>query len=646
MNAKFPKLFEPGLIGKLEVKNRLIKAPTHTGYAGRDGAVTDRLLRHYREIARGGVGLIIMEYCYIDNKASKSHNCQLGISDDEFLPGLAWLATAIQENGAKAGLQLAHGGRQVFLPYLPAKMPSRVPWEAMLARGAPVPQELTFEETVEIVQAFGDAALRAKQAGYDLVELHAGHGYLITQFLSPYTNHRTDWYGGSLKNRMRFLMEIVDNVRKKVGDDYPLSVRLSGSEYIPGGLEIDDTIQIAKALQDRGGDILHMSGGIHQTTDKQLSPIYWPQAYNIWAAEAVKKAVSLPIIGSGSINTPELAEQILEEGKADFISLGRPLLVDPYFPQKAKEGRSEDIRPCIRGCHGCVFTPTGVVTCEINPMVGNEGELPLTPAIKSKKVVVVGGGPAGMEAAAIATSRGHRVTIFEKRKLGGRLFEASFPDFKADIKLLIRYLVTQVEKAGIPVIFEEATAEKILASQPDAVILAAGAAPVVIDVPGLDKSLVRGALDILNGAKTGQEVVIIGGGMVGSEIALLLGEQGKKVTIVEMLAKITPMPEERKGPRNAYFERLAKCQYPLKVMTETRLEAIMDTGVIVSARDGRKSELKANNVVLALGFRADKSLYNELKTHEGLEVYTVGDYVKPREIYDAIHEGSAIARLI
>ncbi len=644
MNPKYPRLFQTGYIGRLQLKNRLVKAATVTGLAGMDGCVTERLIRHYAELARGGAGLITTGATYIDDIASEGYY-QLGVSRNEHRPGLMWLADTIKVNGARACLQLHHCGIQRTLRAPPIKSASRIPWAQLYAGGAPFPEELTFEEIREIVKAFGNAALRAKQAGFDMIEVHGGHGYLVTDFLSPHYNKRTDWYGGSLTNRMRFLLEIVADIRTKIGHDYPLSIRLSGSDYEEEDpITIDETKEVAKALEKAGVNVLHMSGGDHQHIDKESVSAYWPLAYNVWAAEEVKKVVKIPVIASGAITSPELAEKILEEGKGDFIGMGRPLLADPYFPQKAQEGRPEDICPCIRCCD-CTErgVKIGSINCAVNVAVGKEEQFRIAPAAKRKKVAVVGGGPAGMEAARVAALKGHEVTLFEKRKLGGMLIEASTPDFKADIRRLIDYLSTQVKKAGVKIVEGEATSQTIKDGEFEVVIVATGSTPSVPDVPGLSKPFVIGALDVLHGAQTGKDVIVVGGGLPGCDIALFQAEQGKRVTIVEMMDEIAQ--HMSLANKLAFFERLYKQE--VEIRTGVRLEEIVDGGIVVSDRVGGRSEIKSDSVVLAVGLTPNRKLFDELAQVPGLEAFAVGGCAEPgKMIYDAIHEGYGAAFVI
>jgi len=599
------------------------------------------MIKHYREIASGGVGLVMVEFSHVDKKSSKSNYCQLSVAGDEYIPGLSWLAMTIKQNGAKAGLQISHAGGQRYLMTPPKKVPSRAFWEAIQGKGEPAPEELTFEEIEEIVEAFGDAALRAKKAAFDLVEVHACHGYLITEFLSPATNRRTDQYGGPFENRIRLLTEIVENVREKVGLDYPITVRLNGSEYLEGGITIEESSETARILEKNGVNAVHISGGTHRNSDKLVVPMYWSRGYQVWAAEAIRRAVQIPVIASGSVTTPELAEEILKEKKADFISLARPLLADPFFPKKTEEGRSEDITPCIRCNVGCQGRPEGSLTCTVNIAAGKEDEFKIKPLVKRKKVAVIGGGPAGMEAARVAAMMGHQVILFEKRKMGGMLIEASVPEFKADLRLLINYLSAQLKKLKVKVLHEEADVETIKRRAVEVVIIAGGGTQIVPDVPGIDKPITVSALDVLHGDKVGKEVIVVGGGLVGCETALFLAEQNKKVTIVEMLEQVLPEMNVA-GPRSAFFERLNK--HRVRIETNTKLDEITKDGIVATNREGKKTKFKGNTVVLALGLKSDSKLYDEITSLPKIAVYSVGDYAEPRNIYDALHEGHLTAR--
>ena len=648
MQTRFPKLFEPGLIGNVRLKNRVIKAPQHTGLANPDGSVTDRMLRYYKDVALGGVSMVIVEYAWIDNDASRASPCQLGIASMDHIPGLSLLAQTIQANGAKAAIQISHAGRQKFTLSRPIKAPSAVPWEEIYAAGCPPPDELTFEEIQQIVKSFGDAAKRAQTADFDMVEIHACHGYLISNFLSPRTNKRTDWYGGSLENRMRFLLEVIAEILRQVGPDYPVCVRVSGIDYEPDGTKIEETIELCKRLEALGVAAIHMSGGNHHQTIHEVSPMGMSLAHNVWAAEAVKKEIEIPVIASGSITSPELAEKILSDGKGDFIGLGRPLWADPYWPQKAMEGRPEDIRPCIRCNDGCLARgdhQAKTISCSVNVAVCREDEFQITKAEHPKNVAVIGGGPAGMEAARVCALRGHKVTLYEKREMGGVLIEASVPEFKApDLKPLINYLSTQIKKLKIKVIHEEATSQAIKNGGFDAVIVATGANPIIPeDVQGITSAKGTSAFQVLNGkAKLGQKIAVIGGGIVGTEVGLFLAEQGKEVVFVEMLD--TFMNDITFDGKLVYEERFKNLN--VSIHTGKRLESLSDKGITVVDRYGIRTTITADTVVLAAGSRPNRDLIDSLKNESDLQVFEAGDCTKPRKIFDAIHEGHLAAKLL
>ncbi len=636
MSKMFPNLFSPAKIGTLTLKNRILKAPQSSGMSNMDGTVSERLVRYYRDQAAGGAGCIVVEYAYVDDIGAKSAHCHLGISSNEHIPGLAWLAENIREMGAAPAIQIEHCGRQKFLGTQPICAPSALPWPKLWDQYGvqAVPHVLTIEEIQDIVHAFGDSALRAKKAGFELVEIHGAHGYLLTNFFSPHTNHRTDLYGGSLENRMRIYVEIVRDVRKKVGPDFPVTIRLSGTDYEPDGFPIEDTIAMAKVLEREGIDAFHISGGDHHTMIHQVSPMAMSLCHNTWAAEAIKKEVSVPVIASGSITLPEYAEEIIASGKGDFVGLGRPLWADPEWPNKAAADHPEDIRPCIRCNEGCLertFFNYKAITCAVNPVVSREGELKITPAPVKKKVAVVGGGTAGMEAARVLKLRGHDVTIYEEKpENGGLLHEAAAPEFKADIRPFMKYQMTALEKLGVPVLREKADVAKLAAY--DVVICATGSLPIIPNIPGVEKPIAVDCLSAINGAKpVGKKIVVIGGGLVGTETALDLAENGHSVTLVEMLPKI--MKDVAVTDFLAYSERIAKTD--MRILTETRLEEVLDNGARVSSKKGEEI-IEADTVILALGLKAEQGLYNELIA-AGKEAYLVGDAVKAGKIFDAIH---------
>ncbi len=414
--------------------------------------------------------MVIVEYCYVDDIAAKANDAQIGISNDTHQSGLYWLANAIKSAGARVILQVVHAGRQKFSGAPPYKSAYSSPWPDIYRFGGSIPAELTIEEIQQLIKDFGSAAFRVKQCNFDGCEIHGGHGYLITNFLQK-GNERKDWYGGSFDNRKRFLIQVYEEIRHRVGPDYVVGVRLSGTDYDPvNPIPIEETVRICQELEYLGINYIHVSGGIHEFGHKETVVMYLPHAYQAWASEKIKEAVKIPVICSGSLNYPELAEEILRDNKGDFVGLARPLVADPYWPVKAQEGRPEDIRPCIR-CTECAQTP--FTTCTVNATTCREGQLgEIREAIVKKKVAIVGGGPAGMEAARVAALKGHNVTLYEKRELGGRLVEAAVPDFKEDLRPLIKYFTTQLAKTGVKVIKGEATLKTLKSGQYDTVIVA------------------------------------------------------------------------------------------------------------------------------------------------------------------------------
>ncbi|KUO77236.1 MAG: NADH oxidase [Desulfosporosinus sp. BRH_c37] len=640
MNKQFPVLFSPYMIGNVEIKNRICKAPQTCGLSNLDGSVSSRLVRYYEDLAKGEVGMIIVEYAYIDKLYSKSASNQLAICDNEYMVGLGWLADTIKNCGSVPCIQIEHCGRQRFLGP-PMKSASPNPWPLMYERygSAAIPGELTIPEIDEIVEAFGKAAWRAKTAGFEVVEIHGAHGYLITNFLSPFTNQRNDWYGGNRENRFRFLEQVFTRCKEYVGKDFPVIVRLSGSDYEPNGMTIDDTIYYCKRLEELGCAAIDVSGGDHHQMVHQVTPMQLSKGHNVWAAEAIKKELNIPVFATGSITLPEYAEEILESGKGDFISMGRPLFADPFWAKKAKEGRPEDIAPCIRCNEGCLDRGNHLgksVSCTMNVALGGfEDALAIKPANTPKKIAVIGGGPAGMEAARVAALRGHDVTLYEKRKLGGYLHEASVPEFKADIRNALKYFVTQVDKLKVKVINEEATDLNLKEGGFDTVIVATGSAPVKLPVPGSDRENVFIAVDVLDGKTPVPKgkIVVIGGGLIGTEVAVDYGiKSGNDVTIVEMLPKIM---SDCSDSDNIVYSGMIN-EHSIKVMTSARVVEITPEGVVVDC--GGKKVIPADYILVAVGMKPQSDIYFDLK-EAGVDVIRVGDCIKPGKIFDAVHTG-------
>ena len=633
------KLLEPITIRGVEFKNRIVMAPMQVGVGMRGR----RARNYYLERARGGVGTVIMAGTSVDVFASDEAWGRAGGVED-FINSMRPFTDDFQKLSVKIGIQLWHGNQ------FPAGTGAPGSPQGELVGPSPADdgrRELTVPEIKTIISRFAQASAGARRAGFDFIEVHGAHGYLVCQFFSPATNKRHDNYGGDLSGRMRFGTECVSAIREAVGDDFPVFYRIGAWEDLPGGITTDDSVRFSAGLEKAGADAIHVSLGATTGTGMTSSPgPDQPEAAFVSLAEAIKHQVKIPVIAVGRFKTPQVAEDTLAQGKADMIALGRQLIADPYWAEKVAGGRAEDIIPCI-SCNNC-FLPirTGVnLRCSVNAVTGSEGEFTIEPASKPKKVMVVGGGPAGMEAARVAALRGHKVTLYEKQsELGGQLLLAAVPPYKHELASLNSYLVHQLEKTDARVkLGVEVTPDEIEKERPDALVISAGSVPMTPEIPGIDTGRVVNAGDVLSGKATvGERVVVIGGELVGCETADFLSRQGKKVTVLrrgpEMATKVNS------PNRQALLARLRENGVSM-ITGIARYEAITEDGLVIVDGDGKQRMLEADTVVLAAGAVPDDRLAKAI-AGKVAEVHLAGDCARPGRILEAIHDGSRIGREI
>ncbi|MCL4482814.1 MAG: FAD-dependent oxidoreductase [Bacteroidetes bacterium] len=649
----------------MELKNRIIMSPMGSFSHGPEGEITERTVNYYAERAKGGVGFIICQSSIIMAE-SKIPN-RPSVYDDKFIPGLRRVADAIHSYNCKAAFQIVHHGKllidhvdQDHPSGIKAFAPSAIPrllrnidlsqgQEAgsFWVRGNAFPLEAGKEDIERIIQAFAEGARRIKEAGFDAVEIHGGHGYLISQFLSPLHNHRQDEYGGSSENRARFACEIIRAVRAKVGPDFTVIFRLSGSDFMTGGINITECVGQAPLFEKAGADALDISASEQGSIDWQYPSFLFPAGPLVHLAEAIKKVVSIPVIAVAKLGDPRIANEVLEAGKADFIALGRSFLADPAWPKKVENEQYDDIRSCIY-CVNCLnFEAHPEILkyglhCSVNPAVLREQEFSLSPAPNPKKVCVIGCGPAGMEAARTLAERGHSVTIYEKNSyFGGQWFIASNQRQKRnDYSKLLTYLERGLQNAGVSVrLNTEATLELVKSEQPDAVVVATGATPITLDDCITDGSPVAANDVILGNVSVGNKVIVIGGRHLGMEIADQLADEGKNVTLVSRRSI------GRNVERNVYLTlRNRLIAKEVKLFPCCPLIEIREKGIYVVYQNDLVF-LEADSIVMAVGVKANNELFNQLK-NQVKELYQIGDCVQPRDVMAAIREGAETGRII
>ncbi len=660
-------LFTPLTIGSLEIKNRIFMPAMHLNMA-QNYKVTDRLLDFYAARARGGAGMITVGYASVDELSA--YPAHIGAHRDDYIPGLARLAAVIRESGARAAVQLNHAGRYNHSMALGGKKPVAPSAIASRLTGE-TPRELTVQEIEQVIGAFAAAAGRVQTAGFDAVEILAGTGYLISEFLSPLTNQREDNYGGSMENRMRFGLDVVQAVRNRVGADFPLLVRLNGNDFMPGGIGRKELQDFAVQLEAAGADALCVNVGWHEATVPQIVTKV-PRGVYGYLAQGIRQRVEVPVIASHRINDPATAREMIAQGQCDAVTMGRALIADPELPRKSQAGREAEIIHCVacgQGCFDNLFRMRPV-ECLCNPRAGYEAATAAVPSLAPRKVLVVGGGPAGMAAALAAAEQGHRVVLAERNgRLGGQLELAGAPPGREELAQLAEDLARQVGGHDIEVLLQtEVDADFVQQQQADVVLLATGGQSVRPPIPGAGQPHVLQAWDVLLGqTQPGRRVVIIGGGAVGIETALALAEAGTlsaealkfllvhnaespadllelatrgnhEVILVEMLKELGV--NFGKTTRWGMLQDLKR--YGVQTRVATKVVEITEGGLILEDTTGRQ-ELTADSVILAVGTQPHNPL-QQLLQQQGIPCQVIGDAGQVGMVIDAIHQGFKAGR--
>ena len=643
MNLQYPHLFAPLQIGNLYLKNRIFAAPTGMMSLTPQGHLTDDNMAYYGRKAAGGAAVVTLGESIVDTPTGRSHDRQVAMDDPHILPCLSRTVDAINRGGAVANIELSHGGMYAGLASIggentASKGTAYGASDLTLPTGEQV-HEMPQEMIYHIVDSWGKAAAVAKRAGFGLVMIHAGHGWLFNQFLSPLYNHRKDEFGGSLENRARFLSLALDAVRKNVGRNFPIELRMNGEDFMEGGMHLDDYKELALMLEDKV-DLFHISCGSHDAEGlfvRTHPSMFLPHGCNVYLAAEIKKVVHKPVACVGALDDPAQCEEIIASGQADVVEIARGLIADPDFPKKAYAGKAGEITPCLR-CFVCLGgnTERNHIRCTVNPVIGHElfNQCLPAPAERRKKVLVAGGGPGGMEAAITAAGRGHQVILCEAGdSLGGSIKHARFVDFKADLNSFLECMKRRTEACGAEIrLNTKVTRSLVEKENPDVLVIAIGAEPFFPPIPGIDGPNVLLAPEAEeHPEKLGSRIVVLGGGLVGCEAAINLKNQGRQVTIVEMQSGLAL--EVNEFHRMALEQQLAG----IPAYLNTSAVSVEPFGLVCSGPDGDRIELPADQIICAAGLRPRRAETNEL-VNLTPEYFVVGDCKSPRQITQAMSE--------
>ena len=640
MTKEYPLLTSSIRIGNTFFRNRMFAAPMGATDITADCCPGPRTQGFYELRAKGGAAAVTVSELVVHPETDASQMLHLDLRTPGCLAGHTFIADAIRRHGAVPSIEFSHSGQYAGTYLIDTNKKRNLcqygPSDTIRPDGIPV-RALSEAQIADIVRAYGEAAVLAKRAGYEMIMVHCGHSWLINQFLSPFFNHRKDEYGGSFENRIRFAREVLSEVRNQVGSGFPIEMRMSGSELFEGGYDLTEGCRIAEALEDLV-DLIHVSAGSYQFGffRTHLS-MFSPHGDNVCLAEEIRRHVSKPVATIGAINDPDQMEAILEEGKADVICMARELMADPYLPRKVEAGKPEEIVKCLR-CFTCMAERPVTQTrrCAVNPLIGREMEgMDILPAAKKKTVVVAGGGIAGLEAAYTAARRGHRVILFEKEKeTGGILRSEQAIPFKREMYELGRTMELLCRREGVEFrLNTEATPEQVRQEKADALILAVGSNPIVPRIPGIERDNVILVNDLYrNTRKIGEKVAVLGGGLAGCECAVHLNQEGRKVVLVEMRNQLAPDCNIRQRP--ILMQQLEK---GVEVRLETAGISVTDRGLIVRNASGEEKLIEADTVVLAVGQRSNSDAVNRLR-HSAEFVRMVGDCIRPANITKAVYE--------